>query len=187
MRQSLRLVFAAAIVLTGVVVAAPSHAVDTVAYSWTVPCDDTDGVSTGDVRFIPGTYVVTATGGCTLDDGNVYSLGTPTTPCTLPVVGTVPCAGATIHNVPGGACFATLGVADRWGCSLSPSTVTTNAPCDNFTVRITMPTQVCLSTLPGAVGTVFVNTTTSMTAKFVDLPGFYSDNTGSFVITATRI
>lgn len=186
MRRFLRLIFAAAVVLTGVVAATPAQAVDTVAYTWVVPCNDPDGVGTDEqgVFFIPGAYAVTATGACTISDTSVFGFGV-TTPCSALVVGPVPCVGATVSNLPGEACWTSFSVAITRPCD--PAGVTVNGPCSAYTIRITASTDTCLNLVPGAAGFVAINTLTPLSMRAVLTDCCHSDNTGYFVITATRI
>lgn len=186
MHRAVRLLFAAAVAVASIAVASPANAVDTVSFTWTVPCNDANGVGTNeyDMYFIPGAYVVTATGACTLDDNSLYGFGA-TTPCTALLVGAIPCAGATVSNLPGEACWTTFSAVQTHPCA--PAGATVNGACSPYTIRITTTGDTCLNLAPGVAGFVAITTATPLSMRAVLVDCCHSDNTGYFVITATRV
>lgn len=155
--------------------AAPSHALSSLAITFTVDCANPNGASTGSlgIDMPSGRYLVTVAGACSFTKvpGDV-----PVSTCLhgLPQ----PCVdtGVYVRGVPGEACIVGVGIRyvqvcqDRgvWdpGCSWW------------FTVQVDGQ---CLTTVPHQVGIVN-HPGGPMTAKVLDGP--YGDNTGTFVVTA---
>lgn len=177
MRRFIRLALLGALVgIVGIGTALPAESANLPTWTWVVSCADPDGVSTTETlgTTLPsGTYLVTVEGACvhTAPGSRDLNVGTP---CSAPLVGTIPCATlTTVHNVPGTACpLATT--AQVWTEPCTPSV--TLGTCATFTVVVNGQ---CLVT--GTAGLV-THAGGGMNARFID--GFYSDNTGYFVVTA---
>lgn len=169
-----RLLAGCALAAGAVVPGTGAHALQTVAFTFVVPCDSSSGTSSGALDMPTGVYAVTVVGACVHNttQSSSVALGTP---CTLPVVGTVPCAGTTVHNVPPAACHTTTGFV-RTDCSGAPAGVRTET-CGELYV------EVAGDCVPGQAGFVVHEAPLSpMTARFSD--SVYSDNAGTLVVTA---
>ena len=92
-----------------------SGAVNSLAFTMTLACNDADGVRSDEVLPIElpsGTYAVTVTGFCMFDvDSN--STVTRGTPCLHPEA---PCVSVTAHNLPGETCAWSAGEVQLWDC-----------------------------------------------------------------------
>ena len=157
----------------GLVAAAdPSHAVQTLAWEFVLPCHDGTVVSSGPVIELPsGTYAYTVKGGCLygVDQSRSYST-TVGTPCSDPTVGPLPCANTTLANIPMPACQLLTEGMTADGCAR----VVQPTPC-GLSVVIN---GACVSNT--GVGPL-VHGGGPMTAQFVD--SFYDDNIGAFTVT----
>src|SRR5688572_1515124 len=89
-----------------VLTAGPSQAVQTLAWEFVLPCHDGTLVSSGPTIELPsGTYAYTVKGGCLYGVDPIRSYGTTAgTPCSDPTLGPLPCATATVANIPMPAC-----------------------------------------------------------------------------------
>src|SRR5690348_850890 len=99
MRRLARLLFPLALT-AGFVVPTAAHATNTLTWTFAVPCANPAGATTPLGLGMPtGNYAVTVSGACLLDFG-LRSVPVGGTPCTLPVVGPVPCTSpiTTINN-----------------------------------------------------------------------------------------
>jgi hypothetical protein len=165
--------------------APPAHAVDSVSFTWTLDCSDENGVGSEEfgINLVPGTYAVTVTGACSVGTEFDYDV-TASTPCTLPLVGGVPCVTPTVSGIPGAACYTSTGTLQLQTCE-GPLPTTNGCP-GLYTVTVN---GFCPSSVPGAVGffTHSSYTPSPMRAAFNDVAGWYWDNVGVFVVTATRI
>jgi hypothetical protein len=149
--------------------ATPAHAVQSLAYTFAVPCNNPS--PTPSLVDLPsGTYAVAYVGVCSYDIN--HTSGVPVnTPCTLPTVGTVPCVSTTINNLPGVLSQVTTGSVDVEGFvpRVAQTDCGTNAhvEVDGQCVRLNAGTI----THGGGV----------MTAWFQDLN--HADNLGAFLVT----
>jgi hypothetical protein len=174
MRRLARLLVPALALLGSVAVAAPAHAVDSLAYTFVVPCASSANVVS--LTGLPsGTYAATIAGDCAINAGSTNT-GPITTPCLVAGV-TLPCViGPTVANQPGVICHnTTSGVVVSEGC-LSQSYVVLNGCASNYVEVagqcLTLPTrQAGLVTHPGG----------PMSVRFVDT--YYGDNLGAFLVT----
>lgn len=176
MRRFIRVGLLGALVgLIGIGTALPAQSLNPSTWTWVVDCSDSNGVNTTETlgTTLPsGTYAVTVGGVC------IHASPTPRdlnvgTPCTVPIVGTVPCATlTTVHNTPGVLCplVTTAAVA------ASPCVPAVTSTGCGLTVHVNGQ---CLIT--GTVGLV-THGGGGMHAMFDD--GFYEDNKGYFVVTA---
>jgi hypothetical protein len=172
MRRFLR-VLAPLTIAAGLAIPAPAHALQSLAYTFVVDCANPGG--TNSLVGLPnGTYAVAAVGACAVNGSYPYTVGTP---CSLPVVGTIPCVPSitTINNFPGQLCTTSIGgVFVSLLCGPLPNAGLTG--CANLFIEID---GVCLGGQAGlhfrAVGGGPMN------VRFHD--SLYTDNIGFFVVT----
>lgn len=150
--------------------AAPTHAVQSLAYTFVVDCANPGG--TNSLVGLPnGTYAVTVAGACTVN--GPYSTPVGGTPC----VGALPCLSpiTVVNNVPGPTCTVATGGVEAAGLC-GPRAALTG--CANLYVAVD---GACLGgqaglryRAPGAGGT-------PMNVRFVD--SNYADNAGVLLVT----
>ena len=176
MRRIIHAAFVALVVALGIGFTTPSQAVQSLTFSWLVPCADQDGVDTVEalgIELPSGKYVATAVGACLVDNDVPYSFGV-TTPCGTTTTGSLPCTGMTLQNIPGAACWTSLGAVTVQPCG--GAGVTTTA-CGYLNVKVS---DECLTL--NTVGVV-THEGGAMRAVFTD--DFHPDNTGAFLVTVT--
>lgn len=175
MRRPVRSLLLALVAGLGILTAAPSEALQTPAFTFVVDCRDPDGVGTNDFGLdMPnGWYAVTAVGACA--PGNSPTSFNVGTPCSLPVVGSIPCVspGVTVSNVPGAACWVTVN-----GVSVQPCPGGNGATLLGCDLVIVVDNQ-CL--IAGTAGTIYHNPG-PMRARYADC--CHGDNVGFYVVTA---
>lgn len=150
--------------------AAPSHAVNSLAFTMVVPCDDPDGVNSddiADVEFPTGAYAVTITGACLYGFKTPVSIGTP---CEGPA-GPMPCAA--VDNLPH-FCAVNAAAVETNDCGQSR-----RLACAGWTLMVV--DGQCASL--GSAGTIRHDTPGPIRAYFWDTPGWYWDNVGAYVVT----
>lgn len=149
--------------------ATPANAVQSLAYTFAVPCNDPS--PTPSLVDLPsGRYAVAYVGACTYDIGHTSSVPV-NTPCTLPTVGTVPCVSTTVNNVPGVLSQISTGSVDVKG--FVPSVAPTDCGTDAHV-------EVDGQCVPLNAGTI-AHGGGVMTAWFAD--GAHADNLGAFLVT----
>ena len=177
MRRVLRLALLVLLVGTiGVVTTQPAQSVQSLAISWLVPCDDTDGVDTMEalgIELPSGKYVAVAAGACLVDNDLPYNFGV-TTPCSTSTTGPLPCVGVTAQNVPGAACWTSLGIVTAQPCG--GSGVSTTA-CGYLNVIVSGE---CLILNTAGIVT---HEGGAMRAAFTD--PVHADNAGFFLVTVS--
>ena len=153
-----------------------AHAVNSLAYTWTIDCANPNATSTGPlVTMASGTYLVTVTGACSYGVDTTHSV--PVTTCVSPV-NTLPCldTGMSVNNVPGYTCVVGGGIAHAATCPTPGAYV---SGCGgSFTVVVN---EQCLSAVPNQAGLIS-HGGGAMTARTID-SGHYN-NIGAFVVTA---
>ena len=177
MRRLVRLTLLGALVgIVGIGTALPAQSLNPQTWTWVVDCRDSDGVNTMETLSLnttlpSGVYAVTVEGVCLHTGGSRdWNVGTP---CSVPVVGTVPCTTVTtINNTPGAVCSLVTG-AGLYANACEPVATTTSC---FLTVLVNGQ---CL--VSGTAGLV-THDGTGMHAKFWD--SNHGDNTGFFVVTA---
>lgn len=102
----------------------PAQAVNTLAYSWVVHCNNLQQQPTPLLELPKGTYAVTVEGACTFGVTTTHSV--PVSTCVNPLQ-SLPCVntGAQVNNVPGATCYVGVGAAVAQTCS--PGVYTTGA------------------------------------------------------------
>lgn len=165
----------AAAALAASVGAPQAHAVQTLAYTFAVPCMSSGGTWTAPgITMPPGRYVVTVAGACAVNMADTFGTTVPGTPCTAPAVGSIPCtAPVPVNNLPAPLCRATVAAtATVEGCYTAARLVT-------CTVHYISVDGSCVN---GAAEVI--NRTGGerpMNVRFVD--SNYADNAGAFVVT----
>lgn len=162
----------------GVAAASPAPAVQSLTYSWAVPCDDGDGVYSDEalgVTLPSGTYAVTVAGACSIAALSLWNISAGT-PCSTSATGPIPCVSATVGNVPSELCGTATGPVytqqcDQWAI------ITSVGSCGDGTVAVN---GTCLTA--GTAGLV-THTGGAMHARYLD--SRYDDNLGAFIVTAT--
>lgn len=152
---------------------ASANAVQTLAFTFPVLCNDPIGFGTGGLLDLPsGTYVVTTVGACTTTGG---AFGTTVgTPCDAPVTGTpLPCTSVNVNNVPGGVCNLSTGDV-RTICNPAMSVV--RAGCGYYSIQINGN---CVN---GQVATYW-HGGGPMRVRFFDDGCCYGDNAGALLVT----
>ncbi len=140
------------------------------AWEFVLPCDSGATVSTASfgVDLPSGQYAYTVKGACVIDLSLGRTVSIPVgTPCSLPEVGTIPCASTTVHNVPFPVCWTVTE-----GQLVEPCTGTIAPTCTMY-VAIN---GACLPT-----NGVVWHPGGPMTAQFAD--SNYTDNVGAFTVT----
>lgn len=156
--------------------AAPANALQSLAYAFVVDCKAPGG--TDSLVGLPnGTYVVTIAGGCSIHDNIGFPVGA--TPCSVPVVGTVPCLSpiTTINNFPGEACGWSTGAVEV-NVLCPAGTVPALVGCGLLYVAIDgvcLNGQAGLHYRPPSLGGAPMN------VRFVD--SNYADNDGALLVT----
>lgn len=170
-------VLGALVAAVGIGTALPAHSLNPQTWTWVVDCRDADGVNTTETlgTTLPsGVYLVSVEGACSHTGTGLQDLNVGT-PCTVPLVGPVPCTtAATIHNVPAAACSQDTTA----GINVVPCSPALGQPPSCFDT-VLVDGQCLVS---GTVGLVTHGANTGMTARFLDT--IYGDNTGFFVVTA---
>lgn len=141
-------------------------AVNSLAFTMTLACNDADGVRSDEVLPIElpsGNYAVTVEGFCAFNNDATFAV-TQGTPCVSP---DVPCASVTVQNLPGEACSWSAGEVQLWGCQ--------NVVTSNCSQNVQVNGQCVRSA--GVVS----HTGGVMVATFDDAP--IEDNDGAFTIT----
>jgi hypothetical protein len=174
MSRLFRLLAPLAAVASFALPAGGAHAVSTLTYVFVVPCDSGATVTPAAGITMPsGVYAVTVAGACSFnDDLSRKTNVTESTPCSAPVVGTIPCEGTTVSNVPLPVCEVTTGSVAVRGCP--PASSVQLGDCGGIYVAVD---SVCVD------GDALVRHNEGpMGARFVD--GNYADNHGAVVVTA---
>ncbi|HVF04353.1 MAG TPA: hypothetical protein VNA20_05910 [Frankiaceae bacterium] len=151
--------------------AAEASAAQTLAFTFVIPCNTGSMTTPAGITLPSGRYLVTVAGACSVNLTDSFSTTVPGTPCTAPVVGTIPCTSPVpVNNVPGPLCRVTNGTVTVNGCYGT----TTWVGCGGHRITIN---GACVN---GPAATVWFGGG-PMTATFND--SNYADNAGAFVVT----